>query len=322
MTDPDLLAVRQLAPESTDESVTRSWYRITQLEAIRSRPSRLGRLKPVLAAFAVVLLAFASVAVLKVGPGTLWPVASTTETINTLHALADAAEAGAPAPQLTEGQLIRVKTEGWAGGCGNTECQIQPQPREVWFNPQGMISVKVMAGSEVLFPRTDDGAGKPLTEDEQERVPAPGLSAPTPQWLAGLPTDTGQLLRLLRRETADNESWTKDHQLWDAMGQLYASCEILLTPTQRATLLRAFTGLSGLSTRHVSIDGVQLIAIRQTDGDNGHEIIFDPQTGRAVGRGSSYSGDDLTIIPAPNGPTLDPDVLYQATWTQSIVDKL
>src|ERR671910_2927027 len=111
MTDPDLLAVRQLASEPTDESVTRSWYRITQLEAIRSRPSRLARLKPVLAAFAVVLLASASVAVLKVGPGTLWPVASTSETIDTLLALADTAEGGGPAPQLTEGQLIHVKTE-------------------------------------------------------------------------------------------------------------------------------------------------------------------------------------------------------------------
>ena len=106
------------------------------------------------------------------------------------------------------------------------------------------------------------------------------------------------------------------------MGQLYSSCEILLTPKQRATLLRAFTGLSGLSMRYVTIDGRQLIAIRQTDGDSGNEIIFDPLTGRAVGRGSSYDGDDLTVIQAPNGPTLDPGVMYQATWTQSIVDKL
>ena len=151
MTDPDLLAVRQLAPEPTDESVTRSWYRITQLEAIRSRPSRLARLKPVLAAFAVVLLAAASVAVVKVGPGTLWPVASTPETIDALRALADTAEAGQAPPQLTEGQLIQVKTEGWAGGCSNTSCQIEPQPREIWHNPQGMHPVKIMDGTEVTF---------------------------------------------------------------------------------------------------------------------------------------------------------------------------
>ncbi len=315
MTDPDLLAVRQLAPEPTDQSVTRSWYRITQLEAIRSRPSRLRRLTPVIAALSVVLLAAVSVTLVRVGPGNLWPVASTPETLDILHALADAAENGPAAPQLTEGQLIRVKTDGWAGGCSPTSCTIEPQQREMWFDPQGMIVLKILSGTQNLM----EGA-KATSPDPIDRAWQPGLENPTPQWLASLPTNN--LLSLLRQQTADNDSWTVDHQLWDDLGQLYSSCEILLPPAVRAALLRSFTGLSGLSVRHVTIDDRQLVAIRQTDGDSGNEIIFDPQTGRAVGRGSSYTGSDLTIVQAANGPTLDPGVIYQATWEQSIVDGL
>ncbi|GIH09832.1 hypothetical protein Rhe02_78990 [Rhizocola hellebori] len=323
MTDPDLLAVRQLAAEPTDESVTRSWYRITQLEAIRSRPSRMRRLTPVIAALSVVLLAAASVTVVRVGPGTLWPVASTPETIDVLNALADTAEHGPAAPQLTEGQLIRVKSEGWAGGCGNTSCTIEAQPREMWFDPQGMIVLKILAGTQNLMEGPKANAAEDIAQQRQQfQQQQAGLNMPTPQWLAGLPTDSGALLTLLREQTADNDSWTVDHQLWDAMGQLYSSSELLLPPAVRAALLRSFRGLSGLSVRHVTIDGAQLVAIRQTDGDSGNEIIFDPQTGRAVGRGSSYTGDDITIVQAPNGPVLDPGILYQATWEQSIVDGL
>jgi hypothetical protein len=186
-----------------------------------------------------------------------------------------------------------------------------------------MSAVNIAASGQIFEPNGKDSMQEEIARQrEYLRQSGPGLRMPTPQWLASLPTDTGELLKLLRLETGDHEKWTVDHLLWDAMAQLYSSCELLLTPTIRAALLRSFTGLSGLSVRHVSIDGQQLVAIRQTDGKNGNEIIFDPQTGRAVGRGNSYSGDDLTVVQPPTGPTLDPGVLYQATWVQTIVDEI
>lgn len=152
--------------------------------------------------------------------------------------------------------------------------------------------------------------------------PQLGIHYPTLAWLAGLPTDPEELLARLRGEGAHPVDWNADHQLWGRMAQIYAYCEIALSPRQRAALLRAFTGMSGMSVRDVEVDGKLLVAIRQTDDtDNGgNEILFDPATGRAVGRGSTYSGDDVTITQAPSGPVLAPGVLYQATWTQSIVD--
>ncbi len=321
MTDPDLLAVRRLAPEPTDESVSRSWYRITQMEAKRHRPSRLPWLRPALAAFAVVVLAAASITVVRVGPGALWPVASTPEAIDTLHALANAAASGPTAPQLTEGQLVLVKSEGLAGACSPTTCTLEPELREVWYDPAlAMLPRKILAGETQLRPSDRDNLPEDIAKVQDILArQGPSLRWPTPQWLAGLPTDSHELLAQLRRDMGDHENWTVDHQLWDAMGELYLSGAILMSPPLRAALLRSFTGMSGLSVRHITVDARQLVAIRQTDGDSGNEIIFDPQSGLAVGRGNSFAGV-LAIVQPSEGQPLDPGVIYQSIWEQSVVD--
>lgn len=319
MTEPELLAVQQLAPQPTDESLTRTWYRITQLSAVPPQRHRR-RWIPITAAAAVLALAAASLTLVRVGPGLLWPTASTPDAVDALYAMADKAAAGPAAPQLVPGQLIYVQHEGWAarfGGNGDVNTGVlEPQPRRVWHDPQGMAAVKITDGTTDFH----NGA-KPETQPPAEQVPT-GLRAPTPEWLAGLPTDPVELLSLLRTEVGQHDKWTVDHQLWDALGELYSEAEVLLTPQTRAALLRAAAGMTGLSARTVSIDGVQLLAIRHTDGDNGYEILFDPGTGRAVGRASVYLGDGVTIVRPEGAPALDPGVAYQATWTQSIVDSV
>jgi hypothetical protein len=316
MTEPEVLAVQQLAEPVTDESVTRTWYRITQLSA--SAQPRRRRWIPLTAAAAVVLLAAASLTLIRVGPGRLWPVASSADAVWTLNELADRAAAGSAAPQLKPGQLIYVVHEGWAAGFGangdmNTGV-LAPQPRHIWYDPDGMVAVKITDDTK------DMGVGaKPGVEPGTVKPPT-GLLAPTLQWLAGLPTEPTQLLTMLRKEIGHNGRWTVDHQLWDALGEFYADCEILLTPQTRAAFLRAAAGMTGMSTRTVSIDGVQLVAVRHTDGTSGEEIFFDLGTGRAVGRGSLFLGKGVTIVRPEGAPALDPGVVYQATWTQSIVD--
>jgi hypothetical protein len=263
------------------------------------------------------LLAAASLTILRVGPGRIWPVASTPDAISVLNELADRAAVGPAAPQLKPGQLIYVDETGWAAGFGvngdiNTGV-LGPQPRHIWYDPHGMVAVKITDGTK------DMGVGA-QPGDQGTVIPPTGLHAPTPQWLAGLPSEPDKLLALLRKDVGHYDRLTVDHQVWDALAQLYSEADILLTPQTRAALLRAAARMTGLSARTVSIDGVQLVAIRHTDRGNGEEIFFDPGTGRAVGQGDVFLGKGVTIVRPDGAPALDPGVAYQATWTQSIVD--
>jgi len=296
----DLEAVRRLAAEPTDESVARTWYRITKLEATRA--PRKKRLVPAVAGLAVLAVVATSLVVYRTGQGVLFPVASAPEAVALLNSMADLAEAGPPI-LATQGLLVHTKSHGQAGVCSPTSCQLEPQDRDQLYDPHQGQMVKMREGEHDLLAWLPGEAG---------------VLRPTFAWLTSLPIDRQMLLASLRKSVGEHDSWTVDHQLWDAMGQLYAYCEITLSPPKRAHLLRALAGVTGLSVRDLVVDGVPLVAIRQTDKDSGAEIIFDPATGHAVGRASVFLGDSLTIIPMPGGPQLDKGVMYQVTWRQTI----
>jgi hypothetical protein len=291
--DFDLAVIRGLGAEPADESLTRTWYRMTKREKRRPR-SRV--LAPVAVAAAVLALVGGTLVVYRAGAGVYWPVASTPDTISTLNALADTASLGTP---LTIGpdQVILTEMDSVAGACSPTECVIEAQTTtKRWYD--------VHAGQMINLP----------IEAQAKAERRSGIHAPTLQWLASLPTDPKKLLAHLRVEVGQHQRWTVDGQLWDRMSELYAQCELALTPAQRAALLRAFTGMTGLSTRHIALDGRSLVAIRQTDDTNGHEILFDPDTGRAVGRASYYLGSDVTFV-----NPFEPGGLSRSIWTQSVV---
>ncbi|HZM75907.1 MAG TPA: hypothetical protein VFC19_09285 [Candidatus Limnocylindrales bacterium] len=300
----DLEAVRRLAAEPTDESVARTWYRITKLEA--KRAPRRRRLVPAVAGLAVLAVVAASLVVYRMGQGVLFPVASAPEAVALLNSMADLAEAGPPV-FATHGLLVRTESHGQAGVCSPTSCQLEPQDREQLYDPRQGQMVKLRDGERDLL----GGSWAWLPPEE-------GILRPTFAWLTSLPIDRQMLLASLRKSVGEHDSWTVDHQLWDAMGQFYAYCEMALSPPKRAQLLRALAGVTGLSVRDLVVDGVPLVAIRQTDKDSGAEIIFDPATGYAVGRASVFLGDSVTIIPMPGGPQLDKGVMYQVTWKQTI----
>jgi len=295
----DLEAVRRLAAEPTDESVARTWYKLVNLQ---KAPAKRRRLVPAFAGLAVVALMAASFVIYRTGQGTLFPLASTAEAVALLNSMADLAEAGPPV-FATQGLLVRTESHGQAGACGPTSCQLEPQDRDQLYDPRQGQMVRMREGERDLL------AWLP---------PEAGILRPTTEWLTSLPIDRQKLLASLRKSVAEHDSWTVDHQLWDAMGQFCAYCELALSPPKRAQLLRALAGVTGLSVRDLVVDGVPLVAIRQTDKDSGAEIIFDPATGHAVGRASVFLGDSLTIIPMPGGPQLDKGVMYQVTWRQTI----
>jgi hypothetical protein len=311
-TEPEVLAVRQLASEPSSESITRTWYRMTQLESKKHTVSRRRFLIPVAAAAVIGALTVGSVVFISSdGPrGGDYQFGASLETLAALESLALAAE-GTTLTTLGPGQKTHSETDGWAATFNLSNDPdtgvMEPQPREVTFDPNGMIALSVKADGE------DVGGGEPTP-------PQPAsLRFPTPAWLAALPAEPVALLAFLRVQTGTHEKWTVDHQLWDAMAHLYSACEIILTPQTRAALLRSFGGMSNLTSREITLDGRALIAVRHTEGDSADEILFDPATGKAVGRSSLWLGSGVTLIQPPAGPVTEPNVLYVGTWVQSIV---
>ncbi|MDI1462041.1 hypothetical protein QEZ54_13785 [Catellatospora sp. KI3] len=349
-TDPDLHAVRDLPPglaDPTDASVSRTWYLLSARQTAAQAGSRHPLLRLLLPIVAAALVGVVTVtAVNLAGPGGVDFAApqigtisashqplpaehathdpsltrTTPEAIAALEALAHTAEQGTAIVTLAPGQLIHVQTNGWAAHVSEGTGQVKYQPRSIWYDPEGMVPLRLLAGDRDMF-------GGPRSDLEAEQAQArqflaehgPSVLMPTPQWLASLPTDPAQLLARLRGDVTGNDSWAVDHQVWDYMSQVYAECDILLAPQVRAALLRAYAGMDGLTAGEVMVDDTRLVAIRQTDRGTAYEILFDPVTAWAVGRRTIDVSGTLNLTSAGSTPVFNPLVAYHATWTQTIV---
>ncbi|MGN9907233.1 CU044_5270 family protein [Phytohabitans sp. LJ34] len=335
--DSDIIAVRDLPPgrpEPTEESVSRTWHHITAAR----RPARTRAtsriLVPAMAATLVAGLVVGGVLVMRPGGGVLEFGAPSDDktsepnlapappqTVAVLHALAEAATHGPAAVKVPPGQYIFVRHDGWAGAFraaveGNSappqEGEIERQIREMWFDPRGMVTMSVTDG------QVDLGADPSAERGAFERE-GPSLNWSTPEWLASLPTDPERLRTKLRELTGDGGAWSTDHALWSTLQELYLRADLVLGPEVRAALLLSFTGLRGLTSSDVTVDGRRLVAVRHTERGTGDEILFDPATGQAVGRRTVSQDPGVTVTAPADAPKLDPGVLYQATWTQKVV---
>jgi hypothetical protein len=331
-TDSDVVAVRELppgVPDPSDESVSRTWRLMTGRRPAPARVwSRL--LVPVTAAAMVVGLAVGAAVVFRPGglsfgagggpsdkqtsaPNLAPP---SPEAVAALKALASTA-AGIPTtvPPIASGQYVFVHHDGWVvdAGASSESATVERQDRSYWFDPDGMLLRGV---------RFDDD---PADVGNDANVP-PGevgrsVELPTPEWLAQLPTDPARLVEVLRGAMDKDAPWSIDHQVWSEMQDFYLKCDLLLSTEVRAALLTAFTSLRGITSSEVEIDKRRLVAIRHTERGIGDEILFDPTTGRAVGRRTVDVDSDVTLDPS-SPVRLDPGVGYQAIWTQKVVDEL
>lgn len=342
--DSDLIAVRDLPPgqpEPTDESVSRTWHRISAAR----RPARARTtsriLVPAMAGILVAGLVIGGALVLRPGSDDLGfgsPSGEKTsepnlapappETVAALNALAEAAARGPAAAAVRPGQFIFVRHDGWAASfranaaqatattepreAELTEGTIERQIREMWVDPEGMITMSITDGREEM-------GGDPASERAAFKRDGPGLNWATPEWLASLPTDPERLRGQLRDLIGKGDSWSTDHALWTNLQEFYLRTDLLLTPELRAALLRSFTGLLGITSSEVTVDGRRLVAVRHTERGSGDEILFDPATGSAVGRRSVAESSGVVVTTPADAPRLDPGVLYQATWTQKVV---
>ncbi|GIF67173.1 hypothetical protein Ais01nite_52080 [Asanoa ishikariensis] len=335
--DPDIIAIRDLPPgsvEPTDESVSRTWHAMTRRQVPPAR-SRFRRWVPAAAALVVAGLATTGVVALQGGgadpgigvgsapssPKVADPSAAgpkgggaptggadkaapplplgSSKSINARQSLDRLAAkvAGSPTRTVQPGQLIYTRMYGVTSSVNIGEDSapvLAADEAEFWFTPQGMTAVKVI----------QNGAENPTSADTGATVDKPYIWQPTPEWLAALPTQPAALRNELL-EGIRNDKWSDDHLLAKEIGELLVSSELLLPADVRVAMLKSIKSWKGLSARETVFDGKRVWAIRQTEQGRFDELLFDPTTGRAVGRASGIGGT----------------VSYQVLWTHKIVAK-
>ncbi|SNT65281.1 hypothetical protein SAMN05421812_12149 [Asanoa hainanensis] len=337
--DPDLIAVRDLPPgtvEPTDESVSRTWHTMTRRQAPPAR-SRFRRLVPAAAALVVAGLATTGVVALQGGGsdpgvsvgsapssppnpkggevshgpkggggknpspavGTPLPLGAS-KPINAKQSLDRLAAKAATSKTETvrPDQVIYTRMYG-VSSTDNIGDAAPPvlgaDETELWFAPEGMTAVANIR----------NGVDRGGSTDPSTPVDKPSIWQPTPEWLAALPTDPAALRAALLEGIGGNDKRSDDSLLAKEIGELLVSSETLLKADVRVAMLKSIKSWQGLSARETVFDGRKLWAIRQTERGRFDELLFDPATGRAVGRAS---GTDSTVD-------------YQVLWTHKIVAK-
>lgn len=344
-------------PEPTDESVSRTWYAVTRRRAAADAPRRRRRaLVPVAAAAVVLGLAAGGAALFAPAgnpdsdtPVAALPAAGTPiDARAALGALTAAGRTAAAAP-LAAGQLIYVHTEGVTASynVGSDNGTIGREDHEMWLDPQGMIALKITRDGEDMM----DGASEKVpaaggaTTDAQQTDPrkkavlekklgdpeaeiaqlrqeladnGPSAIRPTPAWLAGLPADPAAVRALLLGDTGVNK-WSDDHRLFTAVSDLLINAEPILAPATRTALYGALGTIGELTALDTTAEGLRVYAIRHTENGSIDELLFDPASGRFLGRGSGHES-----LPAPAAaggiePPVDAGISYRAVSTYKIV---
>jgi hypothetical protein len=166
--------------------------------------------------------------------------------------------------------------------------EARPVRHEMWVQTRGGYPLRIRVdGKDMLADPAADAARRA----EQFAAQGPSLLMPTPQFLAGLPTDQTRLLDLLRDGVgaAKDAAWSVDRQVFGAVRTLLASNEPLLTPAVRAALYRALAQVPSVWAAGqvtVTIGGRTVVAIGQSEQGGTELLLFDQATGRVVGAGS------------------------------------
>jgi hypothetical protein len=305
-----------------DDSVGRTWQKMTDARTERApRPVVRRWLIPATAALAIGVIALSATLFLRGGSGSEFQPSESASALDTSQALAQliaaSAQAG-PAQVPTADQVVHVRVDGWAGslapdGTGRMEQQI----REFWLDPQGLIALQITDGTSSMMdgPKADK-EGNIAQERAALASEGPNFTHPTPEWLAGLPTDPAALYTLLQNTAQANDKWTQSHVIWNTMSGFYTNGDLQLSPSARAALFGAYAHL-GLRAETLVIGGRTLIGLVHQENGSGDEVLFDPATGKAVGVRTHYTGE-LTLTPAEGQPLIDAGVVYQAFFQQDL----
>jgi hypothetical protein len=326
VTEPEIFAVRQIPPALADpgaDSVGRTWQKMVNAQRERTPRSAVRRwLVPATAALAIGAIALTILFARGGGAGGQFQPGDNSTPLDTQQALAQLVAASAqagPAQVPATGQVVHVRLDGWAAALDPSGGgQMEQQIREIWMDPQGLIALQITDGTASMMdgPKGDRDGNIAAARAALAKQ-GPSFYRPTPQWIAGLPSDPAVLCAVLQ-QTVEAGDWSQAHAVWSMMAQFYANGDLLLGPAGRAALFQAYAHVDGLQAETVMIGGETFIGLRHNEKSSADEVLFDPANGHAVGVRSLYAGQ-LSVTPAPGQPTLDAGVIYQAFYTQELV---
>jgi hypothetical protein len=204
-----------------------------------------------------------------------------------------------------EGRLIYIRTDGPAmnrdaGGVWRWQWTVL----QMWLDPWDMEPVEIRIDGISIMGRVEDPAGN-------STAPA-DLIHPTAAWLASLPTDPVTLREALLAKSSGG-AWSAEHEMWESVGNLCSFADLLLPTDVRVALYQALALEEGLTARRMTLGDQELIAIGRDIRTDGQQLLFDPTTGRCVGRRSLHKGDPIEGV-GPEG------VRDWSVWRQTVVE--
>jgi hypothetical protein len=191
---------------------------------------------------------------------------------------------------IPDGQLLYIRSDGREPPAGRVH--------EMWLDPQGMIPLRIdIDGADTSKGPKSNMEADIATARQVFAQEGPNLRMPTPQFLAGLPTDPAALLDMV---TALNEN-TKlggAYYVSNEIGQLLWEYGAVITPPVRVAFYHALSTVSRTATE-LTVDGRRLYALREPDTGRGfaEELLLDPSTGQAAGRRSLALGGQGQVTP-------------------------
>lgn len=215
-----------------------------------------------------------------------------------------AVEAGIP-----DDAVVYVRSEGSAWNYpGSGDWRWEPEHHEMWLDPLGFRPLRIIRNGQTMLNEGEPDRHPMAVAQRRQRA---NLHYPTVEWLAALPTDPAALEALLLRESKQ-ESWSNRYGMWEALSDLFRRADLALRPDVRVAIYDVMAAEDGLTATVVYVDGRRLYAIGRVERDHGQQIIFDPETGRAVGR-RWVALSDVEPNPADG-------VMSWSLWRQAVVD--
>lgn len=249
-----------------------------------------------------------------------------------------------PAASIRPGQYIYRKTTELAVAAysfGDKNLNIYEEQRhEMWLDPRrGLQPVRIVqttglnrepvtpadaalaarVGFDLNAPPHTSDSDKPVKGGPGMPAPSvrpPSLRYPTPEYLAGLPTDPTRLLALLR-QAAKAEGDTKsstDKIAFQIVGDLFEQGDPIIPAALRAGLYRAIALMPGIQRIEGQTDlgGRRGIALGFAEGGQRQDILLDPTTLHPI-------GDRVVRVTAAEG--VPAGVESWSTFTFTIVDQ-
>jgi hypothetical protein len=212
--------------------------------------------------------------------------------------------------------LAETEREG-ASITDGSQWTMMNQDRDSWFDPHGMVFLMYTQNGE-----TYDAIGTPNAGGEAKNadhapnglLADPGLLHITPQWIASLPTDPVALRDLLLEQSKVSAGdWSNRHGLWEGLAELFHTADFAIPVNVRTAIYRVMAQEKGLEANLTTVDGRPVYVISRFERDDVQQLLFDPGTGRCVGRRSLFLGD------APGAPANR--VMSWSIWEQHVVAK-